>query len=1105
MNEKIERPIPAIPRRVLCPAACRGVEAPVVCLDGPWEICPEGMGDWRPVSVPSDMSAVGGPEFAGRYRYRRRLDLPEGAARYVIKFEAVNGSAEVFVDGVSAARHQNGFVGWFVDATALCAGKRTVELAVTVDEKADTVCAFNHGGILRSVWLYCLPARYFDGLYITTRLGAENTAKVRIDYAVFSPAPGDEVLLSLFAPDGTQAAERRCPCAPGSNGYATETFTLETPELWDAEHPRRYTLRLTLLGEGTVLEQTEQAFGVRQIDRVQNRLYVNKQEVKLRGACRHEITPANGRAVTRAWIDEDIRLFKKANCNYIRTSHYPPSEYFLDQCDRWGLYVEDELDLAFIAKTGPYYQRDPACTARFQSVFAEVLARDFNHPSVLFWSIANEAYGGCNYDCINQFAHQADPTRPTKFSYPMTIRPEAEPVDIFSIHYANWDSELDKKRDNLSVGGVEGHDMPILYDEYVHVPCYNRTELRRDPYVRVFWGESLRRFYERIWRTPGALGGAIWAGIDETNLFTPGYRLTPAALRGGDRCLEWGIMDIWRREKPELTMTRKAYTPVPVREAHFALREGMAAVTVENRFCHTNLAELLVNWQYGTAGGTVRGPEVSPYAGCGTLLVPVGARQGDEALTLQIFDPNGLQVDEYRLTPQTTEPLALPRQADFPPLNLRESGERIAVSGADFTYELSKATGLLCRAARGTETLLTGGPVLHLPYLPLGPWRLFGCTAVRQGQNVVVTTCGGYTGTLDVTFTLTIRPDATLETDYKIDALYVPLPPEKKLRVGVDAGGLNELGVAYRAAPGMDRLSWRRQGGPAVYPADHIARLQGTAQREGASTPFGVPPALPWKDETKEYILNGPYDVDYKGTADFRSLKENVCRAALYSHAGQSAIGVLGEGTRHLRVQVEEPRECLIFPGDAAVERGGAWYPVEDEHCLGGKRWLSRQKGAWMQCRFAGTGIVWYGPVDTTYGIARVFVDGACRDEGIDQKVAGVDFPGSAAGDDRKYRYPVYSVTGLPAGAHTLRIEVTGEKIPDAGDCYIAVDCFRLLDDTKPRPEPVSLLLLNDFNYPQISWGNWKKEGLCLAEGYQNRVVLCLEKRPDKTEYTDEY
>ena len=116
---------------------------------------------------------------------------------------------------------------------------------------------------------------------------------------------------------------------------------------------------------------------------------------------------------------------------------------------------------------------------------------------------------------------------------------------------------------------------------------------------------------------------------------------------------------------------------------------------------------------------------------------------------------------------------------------------------------------------------------------------------------------------------------------------------------------------------------------------------------------------------------------------------------------------------------------------------------------------------------------------------------GGCDVDGrVDQRVNSVDFPGSADGYDKKYHYPVFSVNGLEKGKHILRIEPVGFGNPEAKDSYIVIEGFRILDGT--RPEPASLLINNQVNYPMISWGNYRRHAILPGEGYENQAVICL-------------
>lgn len=1087
---KISYTTPTLPLLAPAPSFTDGVEHAVVSLDGLWRVrhgrplqtmlADSGAAD-EPIAIPSATNAQ--RQFAtmrkSAYLCLRELAIPENwrQKKLFLRFEAVNGFCEVYIDGVLVGGHKNPFLAFGFDITPYVQGKSSVTLAVCVEEGKDKVSAFATGGILRSVALYVLPAVYCTALRAVTLFDSQfRKATVSITYGLSQPNTDTVVHARLLDPFGLPAAEGVLPALQGK-AETQGTLDVPNPLCWDAEHPHLYTLQVEVSTGGKLTQRLTKRIGLRQIDRAGNRLTVNGQEVKLRGACRHEIAPTSGRCLTPELIREDVALFREANCNYIRTSHYPPSEYFLDLCDEAGLYVEDELPLAFIARSLDYTQRDPAQTDRYLSVFADIYARDCNHPSVLMWSLCNESFGGYNFDVMHRFAQTLDPTRPTKFSYPMTIPEEHLPVDIWSIHYSEYSMDPSEKRDNVSVPGAPGKDMPVLHDEFVHVPCYNRAEHRRDPNVRNFWGEGLKRFWDKIWVTPGALGGAIWAGIDETDIYT-----------GGETRLEWGIIDIWRRKKPEHYTTRKAYSPLVV--APLPTASGAPLLLhMENRFCHTNLNEVTVHWQYNGQNGSVRGP-FAPPCGNAQLALPATAAPG-QTLWLTCEDARGVQVDEYLFTP--LEASLAHAAAEQTPLILQDA-DAITVTGAHFSVRFSKKTCLVEWGEVDGERILTGGPCLHMPYFRLGAWQPESIEAAPEATAVRVSIRGAYKNAAQVAFTLRITPDGTLETFYTVEKLLRQLPHAEKLRVGVDCGGLDELGVFFLAPPQADSFAWKRRGMHSWYPSDHIARNEGVAHRFSAGSTFGQRPAIAWSEEMRSDILNGKYDVDYKGTNDFRSLKTEILSAHIYAETGHAALGAHSNGTHSVRLEVEEPKDLLCFATSEAVKRTGTWTAVEDlRGSRSGTELWSNEPGACVQLGFTGTGVVWYGPVDTVYGIARVWLDDVLVENSLSQRVAGVDFPGSAAGYDKKYNYPVYSVSGLPQGAHTLRIEVTGEKANDAGDSYIVLDHFRIL--RKRGEEAIRFIVCNDYNYPHIAWGNYCKPAIMLADGYANKVTLQLERR----------
>ncbi len=1119
---------PEIPALVPAPSYCSQSFNPILSLDGSWmllhttaykeKVKEYGTEGYQPVTVPAWISRLHHPDFCGAYIYKKIIPVTEDMrrSRILLRMEGINGFATVYVNGIEVAAHQNSFVTWNVEITEKLCDCTSFELAITVDERQEKVSSFGHGGIVHSVYLYLLPTSYLSAVHTTTTFDPEyKDAVLRLDYGLHTTSDQSLLLRScLYNPFGDPLDEG-CLEAKISGGHGFLLYDIPKPLSWDAEHPYLYTMDLELEQNGIVLERVSKTFGFRQLTRKGNQLFVNGKEVKLRGSCRHEVTAFNGRCLTPELIEADVKLFKEANCNYIRTSHYPPSEYFLDLCDRYGIYVEDELALAFIARTLDYTQQDPQHTTRYLSHFADLVARDYSHPSVIIWSLCNESFGGLNFDLLNHFAKATDPTRVTKFSYPMTIREEYEPVDIWSIHYGNYESDLSEKRDNVSVGGAFGKDMPVIHDEYVHVPCYNRTEHRRDPHVREFWGMSIARFWTKIWNTKGALGGAIWAGIDETDIYV-----------GGNTCLEWGIIDIWRRKKPEHYGTRKAYSPIVLRgvtplteeiAAEFGkmpvtpiFEHGKLKLSVENRFCHTNLKETRIYGWYFTAdkigNRTIdeccaaksnalssfcqNGPDTEPFD---KNTVCLSINEKADYLYLEWTDSWNNVVDEYLIP---LRPLIYQEHTETAslPLTITESSDQLLISAVSsstsFICEFSRTTGLLSSVIRDGKPVITNGPVLHVPYLKLAPWTLNTFSWQTKEDSISLTSCGTYGKQAEVTYHFLIQSDGTLTIRYTIDKLNTPLPPQIKLRVGVDCGGLDELGITLEAAAGTDTLSWKRNGAYSIYPLHSIGRNIGTAYKHTLLSPFGTQPTLPWKNDCRHDILNGKYDAGLNGCNDFCSMKANLYQASLYSSDNlTSPLQLLANGNLHLRAETKWPETHIIPCKDRRIHYEGQWYLMQDSNyeSTGTEMW-SNEKGAKATITFTGTGIIWYAPVDVNYGFARVFVDGILTAPNINQRIDGVDFPGSSAGFDKKYHYPVFSVTNLENGPHTLTIEVLGEHAPDSCDNYIVLEEFYVIPET--LKQPVSLHLLKAYNYPHLAWGNWIKPAIMPVSGESGEVTL---------------
>ena len=472
-------------------------------------------------------------------------------------------------------------------------------LVVGITDKADEISyasGYAHhpiGGILRSVELIARPAIHVATLEIrTTFHPAKNEAVLLFSSRLSQHA--DAVLeCTILDPKGKRVALKL-----GTMIYAPTTARgalgnrVASPLRWDAEHPHLYTLEARLLVRGKTVETIRQRFGFREVELKGRQLLVNGRSVKLRGACRHDIHPTLGRSTTPEQDLEDVLLAKEANFNFIRTSHYPPSSEFLEYCDQHGIYVEDESAVCFVSthRSGLYQakggsQNDPEFAGRYLSQLTEMVGRDRNHPSVILWSLGNESTWGTNFQRSYDTVRALDRTRPIIFSYAHTVPDSVHCYDLISMHYPSWDRCLRPSKADSAIS------LAVVGDEWMHVPCYCVQDLREDPGIRDAWGESMKLAWEYNFTSEHSIGGAIWGMIDEI------FPLPDTSVGYGP----WGIVDIWRRKKPEFWHTRKAYSPIHLRvpRPEVSAPATDLQLPLHNRFDHTDMREITITCESG--------------------------------------------------------------------------------------------------------------------------------------------------------------------------------------------------------------------------------------------------------------------------------------------------------------------------------------------------------------------------------------------------------------------------------------------------------------------------------------------------------------------------
>ena len=339
--------------------------------------------------------------------YRRKLELREELAgkRLFLQFDGAAHIATVYLNGQELATHCTGYTAFRVDITeAVCLGGENL-LAVRLDTRENpavppfgfVVDYLTYGGLYREVWLDVRNQQYIEDLYITTP--DLNTLKIKP--TLVNP---EKCIVLVELLDGNEMVLKKAFTAGG-------VITIQCPgvQSWSTEDPKLYTCRVSLVKIGSVKDVREVKVGFRTAQFKADGFYLNGEKVFLRGLNRHQNYPYVGYAAPERLQREDARILQEElGCNAVRTSHYPQSHHFIDECDRRGILVFTEL---------PGWQHIGDTQWKHQAVenVREMVLQYRNHPSIVLWGVRiNESQDDDEfYARTNALARELDPSRAT--------------------------------------------------------------------------------------------------------------------------------------------------------------------------------------------------------------------------------------------------------------------------------------------------------------------------------------------------------------------------------------------------------------------------------------------------------------------------------------------------------------------------------------------------------------------------------------------------------------------------------------------------------------------------------------------------------------------
>lgn len=578
-------------------------------------------GDWAEVTVPGHWvlqgdGAFGAPIYTNHLYpfpvdpphvptenptgdHLRVFDLPDdwpalGDGDAVLRFDGVESCARIWLNGTELGEFKGSRLPHEFTVGALLKPAGNV-LAVRVHQ-------WSAGSYLEDQDQWWLPGIFRDVTLLHRPVGAAGDFFV---HASYDHTTGEGTLRVDSDVDG------RVSVPALDIDVATGEPVTVTVEPWSAETPRLYDGELVTAGERVPLR-----IGFRTVALADGLIKVNGRAILFKGVNRHEWHPERGRALDLQTMREDVLLMKRHNLNAVRTSHYPPHPAFLDLCDEYGLWVIDECDLETHGFTEQRWRDNPVDDDRWTPALldraARMVERDKNHPSVVFWSLGNEAGTGRGLTAMAEWIHGRDASRLVHYEGDWNCRD----TDVYSRMYASH-AEVERIGQHLDGGTGKRRELPFIQCEYGHAMGNGPGGIA-----------DYQQIFERHDRLQG---GFIWEWIDH------GVRHPELGFAyGGDFGEELhdgnfvcdGLVFPDRRPSPGLVEYKKVIEPVRIEGADGAVR-------VTNAYDFADLSHLEFEFSYQVDGESTGAhklavPPLAPGESAEVKL-PAAAPDGDGA------------------------------------------------------------------------------------------------------------------------------------------------------------------------------------------------------------------------------------------------------------------------------------------------------------------------------------------------------------------------------------------------------------------------------------------------------------------------------------------
>lgn len=557
-------------------------------VPGVWEL--NGFGDpiyvntgyaWRnqfnnnPPQVPTENNHVGS--------YRREITVPAdwGGKEIIAHFGSVTSNIYLWVNGRYVGYSEDSKLEAEFNLTPyLKVGQKNL-IAFQVFRWCDGTYLedqdfFRYSGVGRDCYLYARDKKRIEDIRVTPDLDAaykNGTLKVAL-----SLKGNGNVNLELLDAAGKLIATET------AKGAGTVTMNIENPAKWTAETPYLYTLRATLQGGSEVIPVK---VGFRKIELKGSQILVNGQPVLFKGANRHELDPDNGYYLSPERMIQDIQIMKKFNINAVRTCHYPDDNLWYDLCDEYGIYVVAEANVE--SHGMGYGDKTLAKRSDYKKAHMERnqrnVQRSFNHPSVIFWSLGNEAGYGPNFEAAYDWIKAEDNSRAVQYEQ---ARKDGK-TDVFCPMYYGYKDCQDYCEDATM-------KLPLIQCEYAHAMGNSQG--------------GFKEYWDLVRKYPKFQGGFIWDFVDQSVRWT-GKKGKMIYAYGGDfnrfdasdtNFCDNGLISPDRVPNPHMYEVGRIYQDIWTTPADLANGE----INVFNEYFFRDLSAYYLEWEVLKGGKVLR-------------------------------------------------------------------------------------------------------------------------------------------------------------------------------------------------------------------------------------------------------------------------------------------------------------------------------------------------------------------------------------------------------------------------------------------------------------------------------------------------------------------